>query len=76
MNDLTPLQANLAEKITETSQHVHVDAQGRAYLMDGTPVLPVTLKSMIRKGVLQEKGYDLFGHPIVFGISQPRSDAR
>lgn len=48
----------------ETGQSINVDASGKAYMVDGTQVNQLTLRALVKKGVLVPCGKDLFGEGV------------
>lgn len=44
-----------------TGQSINLDAEGKAYMADGTQVNQLTLRALVKKGALSPCGTDLFG---------------
>ena len=61
MGSYTPPQIKVLAHIRKTGQSINIDANGMAYMMDGTRVNRMTLRALLRKKTLAACGSDLFG---------------
>lgn len=61
MSKFTPPQIKALEHMRKTGQSINLDANGRAFMIDGTQINKLTLRALLKKQVLKPCGTDLLG---------------
>lgn len=56
-----PPQIKALEHMRKTGQSINLDANGRAFMIDGTQINKLTLRALLKKQVLRACGTDLLG---------------
>ena len=64
MTRLTPPQIKLLDRMRVSGQRINLDAQGNAFLADGTRVNQLTLRALVSREYLTPCGMDLFGKAV------------